>query len=349
MNHNYSLPLHMRKIIPVFLAFLALLSACRPDTGAEEFKAPETMSANAQVKGHSVLLTASVPTLRVEDYGFLIAERNGVDFTDIAGQRKDSAGQLVFEATLNDLKPSTEYQWIAYAKAGEFRIATEPQYFTMPERPPYDTPVIFEDMQFKQSLLSDYDYDRDGEISIREAESITEIYISTDHIKSLAGIENMPNLTALTCRYSSDDGRGGLTRLDLSGNTLLSYLDCSFNRIEELDLSVLPHLEELHCNHNELVSLNITQNPLLHIVCINSNRLQSVDLTKNKVMTDLHLDHNRIEEVDLSMNLQLSVNDVDLGPMPDEKGNNLLKRVVLPASRTDLASVVPLGVEISYR
>jgi hypothetical protein len=74
-----------------------------------------------------------------------------------------------------------------------------------------------------------------------------------------------------------------------------------------------------------------------------------VDLTKNKVMTDLHLDHNRIEEVDLSMNLQLSVNDVDLGPMPDEKGNNLLKRVVLPSSRADLASVVPQGVEISYR
>ena len=338
----------MRKIIPVFLAFLALLSACRPDTGAGEFKAPETISADAQVKGHSVMLTASVPTGRVEAFGFLIGERNVTDLTDVPGRRIEGAGEFAFDATLKSLTSGVEYRWMAYAQAGKSRITTDPQFFTVPEELSGDDPVPFEDNVFKQ-ILQGYDQDKDGEISLREAELITHIDLFTDNITSLVGIEHMPNLDGLFCRYTTDYGRGGLTHLDLSGNPKMTYLDCSYNRIEELDLTVLPHLEELHCNDNELHTLELTKNPYLRIVCISNNHLQSLDLTKNTVMTDLHLDRNRIEELDLSQNTQLRVHDVDLGPMLDEKGNNLLKRVILPASLPDLAAVVPSGVEISYR
>ena len=330
-------------------ALLALLAACRPETGAEAFKAPERISAEATVKGWTVRLQASVPTTRVETFGFLIGEKGTASMTEVTETRRtEMEDALSFDATVRNLTPGKDYQWQAYAGAGESRITSEMLFFTLPEGLSENDPIPFEDPVFKQFLL-DYDRDQDGEISVREAESLTEIRVTTDHITSLAGIEYMSHLTRLFCRYSSDYGRGGLTHLDLSGNPDLTFLDCSYNRLEELDLTVLPLLDDLHCNDNELEALDLTGNPLLRITCISNNHFRSLDLTKNVVMTDLHLDRNRIEELDLSRNVRLSVPDVELGPMTDGQGNNLLKRVYLPESRPDLAAVVPTDTECIFR
>ena len=205
-----------------------------------------------------------------------------------------------------------------------------------------DVAVPIKDPVFKQYLVEIYDRDYDGEISLNEAGNIRSIRVYTDNITSLGGIEYMPNLTSLFCRSSSDDGHGGLTGLDLSGNPLLSFLDCSYNSLETLDLTPLPDLEELHCNDNELEELDLTRNQFLRIACISVNHFSSLDLGANLALTDLHLDNNLLEELDLSNNVNLSVYDVHLYPNP-------LKIVYLPSSRQDLEVLVPNGVKIVYR
>ena len=158
----------------------------------------------------------------------------------------------------------------------------------------------------------------------------------------------MPNLTLLSCRNSSDDGRGGLTELDLSGNAKLSYLDCSYNRLQHLNVKCLPHLSGFHCNHNILEELDVTENPKLQVICANANCLTSIDVSNNPLLTDLHVDENRIEVLDLSHNLKLREHDTYLAPMEDEQGNNLLKTLYLASQQRSLAGRAPGETQIIY-
>lgn len=69
-------------------------------------------------------------------------------------------------------------------------------------------------------------------------------------------LADFPNLTRLSIR-------GVETPLDLSKNSKLKDLDCSYNGLTRLDVSVLPDLEKLVCDGNELVSLDLSRNPRL--------------------------------------------------------------------------------------
>ena len=59
--------------------------------------------------------------------------------------------------------------------------------------------IAIADANLKSYLVSRFDTDGDGKISIIEAEAITSINCSNRSIKSLSGIENLINLTSLYC------------------------------------------------------------------------------------------------------------------------------------------------------
>ncbi len=139
-----------------------------------------------------------------------------------------------------------------------------------------DGKIIFEDPCFKAYLVSAFDLNRDGEISLEEASEIYEIHICSDewNITSLQGIEFMPNLELLCCsgtwistavfdrphyylskHYHWDNlvgPIGTLKKVDVSHNHKLRLLDVSNNSgIGEtgngtVDVSNCPELEELY-------------------------------------------------------------------------------------------------------
>lgn len=139
-----------------------------------------------------------------------------------------------------------------------------------------DGKIVFEDPCFKAYLVSVFDYDRDGEISLEEAAEVYKIHICSDelNITSLQGIEFMPNLEFLCCsgtwistvvlnrphyylskHYHWDEcvgPIGTLKKVDVSHNHKLRLLDVSNNSgIGEtgngtVDVSNCPELEELY-------------------------------------------------------------------------------------------------------
>jgi len=84
--------------------------------------------------------------------------------------------------------------------------------------------IQFKNSRFKEYLVENFDTNSDGEISLEEAENITEIYIPSLGDYNLYGIEFMPNLTSLQIEQGggkySDDKYTGLD-LDLSHNKKL--------------------------------------------------------------------------------------------------------------------------------
>ena len=173
--------------------------------------------------------------------------------------------------------------------------------------------IIFEDANFKAYMVANFDKDKDGEISRKEALSVTKIEVNTDNIKSLAGIEYMTNIQYLSCRSNCEwnsstkkyDIYGMLKGLDISKNTKLAFLDVSCNPISSLDVSNNAKLTDLNCYGNNLSSLDISNNSNLGSLRCDNNNLSSLDVSNNAKLTDLNCNGNNLSSLDVSNNTKL--------------------------------------------
>ena len=164
----------------------------------------------------------------------------------------------------------------------------------------YAEGIPIEDANFKAYLLTNFDKDRDGILSIKEAEAIKILYVGELGITSLRGIEDMPNLQELYCTSNK------LTNLDFSNNTALTYLFCDFNQLTHLDVSNNTALTILSCSANQLTSLDVSNNTTLFQLNCGNNQLTSLDVSNNKALKLLACVDNQLTSLDVSNNTALN-------------------------------------------
>lgn len=180
--------------------------------------------------------------------------------------------------------------------------------------------IVFEDANFKAYMITNFDSNNDGEISYSEALAVTKIDVRTGNIKSLAGIEHLPNLTFLNCNGPNEwdsvsekyvGGGGLLKNLDISRNTSLTVLCCGFNQLTSLDVSKNKNLSTLYCDGNRLEKIDISGNTELKRFKINDNLLTSIDLGSNTQLTLINVENNNLTSLDLGRNTELLDLDCD--------------------------------------
>lgn len=155
--------------------------------------------------------------------------------------------------------------------------------------------INFPDKNFKQYLITHFDKDADGEISLTEALSITKILCPQLRIKSLAGIEYLPNLTILDC------SRNELETLDLSQNIKLEHLSCYSNpNLHDLDINSNPLLKSLYCGNCNLKSLDVQQNKNLSILSCGFNMIEQIALEENIKLSLLRIRRCGLTELSLN-------------------------------------------------
>ena len=159
----------------------------------------------------------------------------------------------------------------------------------------------FPDANFRAYVSENFDENKDGTLSPAEIAAVTEISCEDLGIESLEGIEYFTALTSLKCTYNDS-----LTKLDVSKNTALTYLDCFANHLEELDLSQNGKLTYLKCENNGLTGLKVGSNTALETLICNGNNLTSLDLSKNTALTNLDCNGNRLTKLDVSSNTKLT-------------------------------------------
>ena len=107
----------------------------------------------------------------------------------------------------------------------------------------------FPDPKFRNWLLWKYgDMLTDVEIA-----NTKEIYVVSEDIHNLKGIEFFSELEELQCSENL------LAKLDLSRNTKLKFLDCSQNLLTQLNLSSCVALTKLHCYNNQLNGMRMDE------------------------------------------------------------------------------------------
>ena len=170
--------------------------------------------------------------------------------------------------------------------------------------------VSFADDSFKAYCVENFDKDGDGEVSYEEAELVTRIDVNTDNITSLEGIEYFSRLQTLFCcgesyDYESCIGSGQLISLDVSKNTALVYLECSWNRLISLDVSGCTALIRLVCGGNQLSDLDVGDCTALETLMFEDNLISSLDVSNNTALKRLSCSSNQLTSLDVSDNTAL--------------------------------------------
>lgn len=179
--------------------------------------------------------------------------------------------------------------------------------------------VQFEDAALKAYLVNNYDDDGDGEISIIEAENITNVNCSGKGVSSLAGLEACANLETLDCSNNS------ISTIRLPRLTKLETLRCFGIPISELDLTgciTFRHCYMKDANTDaiqarksvptkEFSLLDYTSSansfklsfagiPHITLIKISKTNYVSIDISDNDYVTDVDITNNaNLTSVDL--------------------------------------------------
>lgn len=208
------------------------------------------------------------------------------------------------------------------------------------------TRADFEDPHFANYVFSNFDWDKNGELSVEERNSVNYIGVQTDTIASLRGVEFFSNLLELYCngvqRWNSQTQQyeyGNLTSLDLSGNPKLQYLSCNYNRLTTLDVSKNTALQSIYCYYNQLTTLDVSENTALQNLACEDNQLTALDISGNTALIQLDCSYNQISTLDVSNNPELRILEVNsLGLSTLDLSHNT-KLTSLYCSSNNLTSV----------
>ena len=164
-----------------------------------------------------------------------------------------------------------------------------------------DGNIVFECSIFKDIMVSSYDADGDGEISLEEAALVTELSVSYNEedetsfqITSLKGIEYFENLVNLECDLNA------LTSLNLSGLKKLEYVDCAYNMLTSIDVSECESLKWLYFYSNEVETLDISGCPALMFLQGYKNKVRKIDVSGLQELVYFDMRLNELEEVKMS-------------------------------------------------
>lgn len=186
-----------------------------------------------------------------------------------------------------------------------------------------DGGLVIPDSALKSYLVQNYDHDRDGEISIMEADAITQVNCSGLGISDLSGLEACANLEYLDCSGNS------ISAIDLPGLTKLTRMVCYDNVLTDINLSgctSLTSLEIMSSGINALngttltiegygqsgaLTLSMANTQITSINVRSSQQLTSLDLTENSQLTSLDASGNTaLQSLDVSTLIHLTSLDV---------------------------------------
>ncbi|MBS5343993.1 MAG: hypothetical protein KHX91_05515 [Clostridium sp.] len=159
--------------------------------------------------------------------------------------------------------------------------------------------ATFPDAVFREYLKSNYDKNKDGNLSKEEVAATREIKLGNSSVTNLKGIENLTELTYLEVMGT------GITELDVSKNTKLTLIDCADTKISNLDLSNNTALKTLWCYNAPITKLDLSKNTSLGVLRASGTAITELDLSNNKELTYLECDGTNITELSLANNSKL--------------------------------------------
>ncbi len=333
----FSEPQMKRTIISLAAALAA--SSCLSDPDAGVFRPPELkLYAPAELGS-----TSAVFEYEVEWHGMDAVEACGLCWgvspepdLSLETVTSDKPGSGTHRTEISGLELGRTYRVRAYASGRRGTFYSKEQTFR--------TPVTFGSRALEEYLVSGYDADGDGYISLEEAADIGEILLPDAGVTSLGGIE-----------YCT-----GLKRLDISGNpvtelalpqpSVLEELDCSGTGLQDLNevFSQARTLRKLSARGMVKDGAKLYLLTRLESLDVSGSSLNSLEVGYNTALTALTVRNCNIPVLNLFHNTAISFLDC-LG-CPALKTINLLEGQEIDGvnRNTESGRLIPDGAEILY-
>lgn len=131
------------------------------------------------------------------------------------------------------------------------------------------------DINFMKYCYENFDANKDGKVSIAEAEAVPEIDISNNkQIMLLDGIEYFSHIERFNCNNTN------IYTIDLSKNKYIVFLFCKSTQIESIDLRNLSYLALFEANNSHLKNVYFADNCLEYgSIDISGNNIQTIDIS----------------------------------------------------------------------
>ena len=202
-------------------------------------------------------------------------------------------------------------------------------------------PAVIADKFLKTYIMTNFDKNKDGEISKEEAEAVTAIEMRDTEIASIDGLEYFPNLESVdfakhrlmnvdfsqcpSLKKLNVSQGAGLSSLVLPATLEeLSIMQCPI--LKKINFSVAPNLKNLYASSTgfavapdlskntkletvgfsraEFTTIDVSKNTELKSLSVGSDMFNSLDVTNNTKLTDLSVT-GKITTLDLTKNTQL--------------------------------------------
>ena len=215
-------------------------------------------------------------------------------------------------------------------------------------------PAVIPDKVLKTYIMTNFDTNKDGEISKEEAEAVKTIELTGSEIASIDGLEYFPNLETVdftTHRLLKADFSQcyALKELNLSSGAglssvvlpasleELSIMQC--NKLKKIDLSAAPNLKNLYAsNSGFVVAPDLSKNTKLESVGFGAAKFSTIDVSKNTELKSLNVGGDVFNSLDVTNNPKLT----DLSVTGTITALDLTKSVqleVLTISNTKIAEI----------
>lgn len=150
--------------------------------------------------------------------------------------------------------------------------------------------TVIPDANFEQALINQGldSGSIDGTVPTSNINTLDTLYVSSQSISDLTGIEDFVALKYFVCHGNQ------LTNLDVTNNIALTALFCDNNQLTNINISNNTALAFLTCIHNQLTSLDLTNNIALRVLSCRNNQLTSLDITNNTNLVHLECNDNQL-------------------------------------------------------
>lgn len=180
----------------------------------------------------------------------------------------------------------------------------------VPREYPEDVAAEIADATFRQLMIDAADTDKDGKISIDEANALTSLNLSGKGLKTvdLFYFEKLEDL---------DLSNNELTDLDLSMQMGLKNLNLSHNKFTKLNLQRQTALETLDASNNVITELGDLASKKFTAIDLSYNKLAKVRIYFINDLVKLNLSHNELKEAEIRENPKLADMDVSFNQISE--------------------------------
>ncbi|MFA9378870.1 MAG: DUF5722 domain-containing protein [Lachnotalea sp.] len=154
--------------------------------------------------------------------------------------------------------------------------------------------TTFPDLSFRTYIEDHFDTDNDLVLSTKERNAVTYLFIPSQAIVDLTGLNYFPNLVYL----NFDDNAVEFVDLNLSSN--LRGIYCSNNKLAQMQIKELSNLEELYCSNNLLTEIETSSLMKLTKLYCDGNLLFILDTSNLSKLLELNCSNNNLYCLDLS-------------------------------------------------